>query len=57
MLVTTHDLLLAAELCERAVILAGGRVAADGATEDILQDTELLARYDLELPRLPWIRS
>jgi cobalt/nickel transport system ATP-binding protein len=57
LLVTTHDLLLAAELCERAVILADGRVAADGTTEDILQDAELLARYDLELPRLQWIRS
>jgi cobalt/nickel transport system ATP-binding protein len=52
LLVTTHDLLFAAELCERTVILAAGRVVADGPTEALLADAELLARYDLELPRL-----
>jgi cobalt/nickel transport system ATP-binding protein len=50
MLVTTHDLPLAAELCERAVILAGGRVVGDGPCEEILADEELLAAHDLELP-------
>ena len=41
MLVTTHDLPLAAELCERAVILARGRVVADGACREILGDPAL----------------
>jgi cobalt/nickel transport system ATP-binding protein len=50
MLVTTHDLPLAAELCERAVILARGRVVADGACREILADPELLGANDLELP-------
>jgi cobalt/nickel transport system ATP-binding protein len=50
MLVTTHDLPLAAELCERAVILAGGRIVADGPCEELLGDPELLAAHDLELP-------
>ena len=50
MLVTTHDLPLAAELCERAVILAGGKVVADGACHEILADEELLTAHDLELP-------
>ena len=50
MLLTTHDLPLAAELCERAVILAGGRIVADGGCHELLADTELLAEYDLELP-------
>jgi len=50
MLVTTHDLPLAAELCERAVILADGRVAGDGPCEAILADEALLAAHDLELP-------
>ncbi len=50
MLVTTHDLPLAAELCERAVILAGGRVVADGPCREILEDRDLLEAHDLELP-------
>ena len=50
MLITTHDLAMAAELCERAVILADGRIVADGDCHRILGDTELLAEHDLELP-------
>jgi len=50
MLVVTHDLLFAAELCERAVILSGGRIVADGRCADILRDEDLLAAHDLELP-------
>ncbi|MGI8730073.1 MAG: energy-coupling factor ABC transporter ATP-binding protein [Solirubrobacteraceae bacterium] len=50
MLVTTHDLPLAAELCERAVILADGEIVADGPCHEILADDELLAAHDLELP-------
>jgi cobalt/nickel transport system ATP-binding protein len=50
MLLTTHDLPLAAELCERAVILAGGRILADADCHELLADEELLASHDLELP-------
>lgn len=50
MLVATHDLPLAVEFCERAVILAAGRIVADGPSERIVADAELLARFDLELP-------
>jgi cobalt/nickel transport system ATP-binding protein len=50
MLVTTHDLPLAAQLCERALILARGRVVADGPCRAILGDPDLLADNDLELP-------
>jgi cobalt/nickel transport system ATP-binding protein len=52
MLITTHDLPLAAEFCERSVILARarGRLVADLATDRALDDPLLLARYDLELP-------
>jgi cobalt/nickel transport system ATP-binding protein len=50
LLVVTHDLPFAAELCERAVILSGGRIAADGPCEAVLADPDLLARHDLELP-------
>jgi cobalt/nickel transport system ATP-binding protein len=50
MLIVTHDLPFAAQLCERAVILAAGRVVADGDAEDVLADADLLAANDLELP-------
>ena len=50
MLVVTHDLPFAARLCERAVILSGGRIVADGPCADVLADEDLLAAHDLELP-------
>ncbi len=50
LLVVTHDLPFAAQLCERAVLLSGGRVVADGPAAEILDDDELLAGHDLELP-------
>jgi cobalt/nickel transport system ATP-binding protein len=46
----THDLPYAFELCERSVILSGGVIAADGKTGDILKDQPLLAKHRLELP-------
>ncbi len=49
-IVVTHDLPVAYELCERALILAEGRVVADGPIEEILLNEPLLAAYDLELP-------
>ena len=51
-IVVTHDLLYAAELCERAVVLDAGRIVADGPTFDLLGDADLLAAHRLELPRL-----
>jgi cobalt/nickel transport system ATP-binding protein len=50
MLVVTHDLPFAAELCERAVVLSAGRIVADGPCAEILDDAALLAAHDLELP-------
>ena len=50
MLVVTHDLPLAARLCERAVLLSAGRIVADAPTHELLHDEELLAAHDLELP-------
>jgi len=50
LVVATHDLDLVFDLCERTVVLHGGRVAADGETERILRDGALLGRYGLELP-------
>jgi cobalt/nickel transport system ATP-binding protein len=50
MLVVTHDLPYAAQLCERAVVMDGGVIVADGPIDAILGDTDLLAAHRLELP-------
>lgn len=50
LLVITHDLPLALELCERAVIMADGRIVADGPTHELLADEALLHANRLELP-------
>jgi cobalt/nickel transport system ATP-binding protein len=50
MIMVTHDLPYANELCERSVILSGGIVAADGKTSEILKDSNLLKQHRLELP-------
>jgi cobalt/nickel transport system ATP-binding protein len=50
LIMVTHDLPYALELCERTVIIDDGAVVADGATADILADEKLLASHRLELP-------
>ncbi|MEV0144659.1 MULTISPECIES: ABC transporter ATP-binding protein [unclassified Nonomuraea] len=49
-LMVTHDLPYALELCERSLILSDGVIAADGPTRELLSDAELLAAHRLELP-------
>jgi cobalt/nickel transport system ATP-binding protein len=46
----THDLPYALELCERAVVLSGGLIAEDSPTRALLADGQMLAKYRLELP-------
>jgi cobalt/nickel transport system ATP-binding protein len=46
----THDLPYALELCERSVILSGGVIVADGQTRSILTNAQLLQSHRLELP-------
>ncbi len=47
--VITHDLPFALGLCDRCVIMDGGRVVAEGATLDILGDAALLREHRLEV--------
>ena len=49
-LIASHDLDLVWETCDRVLLIHDGRLAADGPTEAILQDRELLEENRLELP-------
>ncbi|MCL6472969.1 MAG: ATP-binding cassette domain-containing protein [Firmicutes bacterium] len=57
MIIATHDLDFAWRLCERSVILSGGRIVADGPTCEILLDKELLELHGLEIPMSALISS
>lgn len=48
-IIATHDLRLVREVCSRTVILKEGRIAADGKTEAVLNDSELLKDCFLEI--------
>ncbi len=50
MLVATHDLDMALELCPRAILLDHGRVAADGPTASLLCDRQLMASAGMDIP-------
>ncbi|HEY7563526.1 MAG TPA: ABC transporter ATP-binding protein [Acidimicrobiia bacterium] len=50
LLVVTHDLPFALELCERALIMDQGRIVADRPCQAMLADVELMRRHRLELP-------
>lgn len=47
-LIATHDLTFACEACSRVVVLADGRIAADGKPDQILYDRELMDRCGIE---------
>jgi cobalt/nickel transport system ATP-binding protein len=50
LLMVTHDLLYALELCPRSVVIDDGVIVADGPTTDILSDRGLMAEHRLEFP-------
>lgn len=50
-LMVTHDLPYAFEICERSLILNQGQIVADDSTTSILQNSALLTANRLELPR------
>jgi cobalt/nickel transport system ATP-binding protein len=49
-LIATHDLDLAMELCDRTVILNQGRIVYDGETTSIMGDVDFLRKNSLESP-------
>jgi cobalt/nickel transport system ATP-binding protein len=50
LLMVTHDLPYAFQVCERSVVMSGGVIAADGPTTAVLSDSAAMARHRLELP-------
>jgi cobalt/nickel transport system ATP-binding protein len=50
MLVSTHDMAMVRELFSRMVIMDHGQVVADGPTDQLLEDEDLLAAHGLEKP-------
>ncbi|MDG4860829.1 ABC transporter ATP-binding protein [Streptomyces sp. T-3] len=49
-LMVTHDLPYALELCPRALVLSDGAIVADGPTAELLCDETLMRAHRLELP-------
>lgn len=49
-IIASHDLDLILDTCSRTILMSDGKMIADGRTEDILYDKELLENYNLELP-------
>jgi cobalt/nickel transport system ATP-binding protein len=50
LIASTHDMRLVRDLFDRAVIMQEGRIAIDAPTSAIIDDSDLLERYGLELP-------
>jgi cobalt/nickel transport system ATP-binding protein len=49
-LMVTHDLPYALELCPRSVVLSDGVIVADGPTDEVLTDEAMMRAHRLELP-------
>ncbi len=48
--ITSHDLDMILDTCDRVILISEGRVVADGKAPDILSDKELLEANHMELP-------
>lgn len=49
-LLCTHDLDIALDVCSRCLVLSGGNFVADGPVSEVLYDRKLLETHHLELP-------
>ncbi|MBU0639294.1 MAG: energy-coupling factor ABC transporter ATP-binding protein [Planctomycetes bacterium] len=48
--IASHDMEFVRATCQRVVVLDGGGIIGDGATDDVLGDDELMLRHGLEVP-------
>lgn len=49
-IIASHDLDLILDICRRCIIIRAGKVVADGPSEKVLSDRQLLEENNLELP-------
>ena len=49
-LITSHDLDMILDTCDRVILLSAGTVAADGPAREVLRDKALLEQHRMELP-------
>lgn len=49
-LITSHDLDMILDTCDRVILISGGRLVADGPAEEILSNKSLLEANRMELP-------
>ncbi len=49
-MVSSHDLELVLEVCERVILLNQGRIIADGSPQKIMSDRILMENNNLEVP-------
>lgn len=49
-IITSHDLDMVYDTCQRTILIDKGKVVADGDTKDILHDKQLLEEHGLLLP-------
>ncbi|WP_373650110.1 energy-coupling factor ABC transporter ATP-binding protein [Schlesneria sp. DSM 10557] len=49
-IIATHDLDFALDLCQRAFVLDGGKIQADGPVEQVLANPVQMERHGLEVP-------
>ena len=50
MLIASHDMPMVAEIFPRMIVIDQGRIVADGATDEMMENTELLNAHGLETP-------
>ena len=48
--ITSHDLDMILDTCDRVILLSDGKIAADGPAQEILRDRALLESHRMELP-------
>ncbi len=49
-LVSSHDLELILEVCQRVILLDGGQIVAQGDARDLMSDSQLMEAHGLERP-------